>query len=100
MAGYVERQEYSEALAELVSLFEPGTPQGHLADRVRRILVHEPNKLCRVVFKSRATDTPKGGSRLEPSDLMLRLISAVRANADDEITVIEHELSLPSAVGA
>jgi len=95
---YVARQDFAEAMWELASLIKPGAPHHHLQECCRSLLIQYPNQFRRVVLKSRTTGTPEGGMRLEPTEFMLRLIAAVRANSDYEISVISHELRSLSGV--
>lgn len=95
--GYVPRQEFDEAINELASILDSGLIEPELVVKAREFLGKNKINLICAVLHSRATfDTDQAAvasPRFEPSNLLLRLIAAVRANSLDEFEVISHVLA-------
>lgn len=81
--------DYETAVDEMVALV---ANQGDLAVRIRRFFVEQPKKLARVVLKPViATSAMESSVGLEPTELFLKLLAAVRANDSDGIGILEQE---------
>jgi hypothetical protein len=80
---------YSAAVDEMAALI---AVKHDFAARVRRFFIEQPKKLVLVVLKPALAETTTESSiGLEPSELFLELLEAVRANDGDRISVLEHE---------
>jgi hypothetical protein len=89
------REAYDAAMDEFVSLIH--TTQPDLEARFERILIDQPQQFRRIVLKAvPASSTLKSQIILEPSDLLLELLSAVRANDRDRLIVIERHMKTSS----
>ena len=92
MPYQIERRAYLETIETLGLLLEPGSSQAHLEQSVRRILIDHPDKFYRIILQGRTANAPEGRVTLEPTEWMLRLVEAVRADSDDELRVLSHDL--------
>lgn len=93
--GYIKRQDFDEVLDELAQLLDSGSVDPKLAENARALIKRHPFKLFRCVIGGPLTlaahEVPSSGPRTEPSDLILALIAALRANSWDAFAVIAHK---------
>lgn len=99
--GYIPRQTYNEAAGELEALLDAEGFESELGNKIRHTVFDHIFKFLRMILKERSASSGLTVTDqividgLEPSDLMLRLLAAVRANDCDEINTVIHEASLP-----
>jgi hypothetical protein len=86
-------QPYETVVREIAALLSSIGDEHVLSVRCRRLFVEYPNKLCRVVLKpALAESAMESEIRLEPSEFLLKLVAAIRANDIDKIRIVEHEI--------
>jgi len=92
MSLYVQRQSYSDAADELVSLFDG--IERDLVRRIQALFVHQANKFYTLVLHPIPADgagEPKSPT-LEINERMDSLLAAARERDFDKIAVICHEV--------
>lgn len=86
-------QSYADAVRELGLLLErEGTPDGVVGCSLR--LLQSPEKCLRVMLQvGPALDALKAAELLQPTELFLRFVAAVRANDWKQVASLGHEIS-------
>jgi hypothetical protein len=94
-AGYVKREDFDITLGRLAKLLDGGSVDPQLVKDTRALVARYPFQLFRcVVGGSLAVNADHASNvdpRTEPTDLALRLISALSANDRDAFAVIAHD---------
>ena len=83
---------HREAVDELAWLLLGRRGQHKLRVRIRRLFSEKFEKLVIIVFEKPAAGAFEMTMRLQPSDLFMRLLAAVRASDGDAVAIIEHEI--------
>jgi hypothetical protein len=83
---------YRETVDELSRAILGRNDERELRARIGRLFSEEFQKLIIVVFEEPTAPATKMRMVSYPSDLFLRLLAAVLANDDNQISLIEHDI--------
>lgn len=90
---------YKEVIDELsVALWAPETGP-EIRECVSRLFSDEFIQLVEITFDPRAATVAEGRYSLQPSDALIEVLAAVRANDCDKAIAIEHRLRQERKVG-
>jgi hypothetical protein len=94
---YIKRPDLDNVINELADLFDGGSIDPELVANARAFLSNNKFKIFRIVLRCGMTDGAdkicSASPRFEPSDLLLRLIAAVRTNDRDQFAVFVHSFA-------
>jgi hypothetical protein len=96
----LDHPTYRETVSQLALALRRYGPKDELRIRVARLFSEKFSELIVVVFDEPPAGTTKYGIVIYPSDCLLRLLAAVRADDSDGVMALEHELLSLGSVGA
>lgn len=90
--SYIPRPDFDAAIDELAALFDSGSIEPQLVSEAREFLSQHKIDCLRLVIGGKPTvaahEVGTFCPRFEPSDLLLRLIAAIRANSINEFRLV------------